>query len=414
LYTGAITLWDDSGTENWWTSVYAAHFLLEAKKAGYDVDQGLLETLLSYINNRLSNKNTITYFYNRDQQKKIAPKEVAYSLYVLSLAGKTNIAVMNYYKAKPGLLSLDSKYLLAAAYAISGDKAKFRELLPSSFGGEESVPQTGGSFYSDIRDEAIALNALLEVDPSNDQVPVMAKHVVSKLKQRTWYSTQESSFGFLAIGKLASAANKSTVTADVMVNGKTIGKINNDAAKFPGKLLNGTNVTLTTKGSGQLYYWWQSEGISQSGAYKEEDNFLRIRRRFLDRNGKYLTGNSFAQNDLIIVQLTLEKTYTGTVENIVLTDLIPAGFEIENPRTKDIPGLDWIKDGSSPTAIDVRDDRIHFFVDADSYRQVYYYAVRAVSPGTYQMGPASADAMYNAEYHSYNGAGKIVVLGSEK
>ena len=30
-------------------------------------------------------------------------------------------------------------------------------------------------------------------------------------------------------------------------------------------------------------------------------------------------------------------------------------------------------------------------------------------PGVYHMGPVSADAMYNGEYHSYNGAGVIRV-----
>jgi uncharacterized protein YfaS (alpha-2-macroglobulin family) len=33
-----------------------------------------------------------------------------------------------------------------------------------------------------------------------------------------------------------------------------------------------------------------------------------------------------------------------------------------------------------------------------------------VSPGTYKMGPVSADAMYNGEYHSYHGAGVIKVV----
>jgi uncharacterized protein YfaS (alpha-2-macroglobulin family) len=42
--------------------------------------------------------------------------------------------------------------------------------------------------------------------------------------------------------------------------------------------------------------------------------------------------------------------------------------------------------------------------------QIYYYAVRAVSPGNYKMGPVSADAMYNGEYHSYKGAGIIKVV----
>jgi uncharacterized protein YfaS (alpha-2-macroglobulin family) len=113
---------------------------------------------------------------------------------------------------------------------------------------------------------------------------------------------------------------------------------------------------------------------------------------------------------LIIIGITLERSFNTPVENIVITDLLPAGFEIENPRTKEIPGMDWIKDASTPTALDVRDDRIHFFVDADYNKQTYYYAVRAVSPGNYKMGPVSADAMYNGEYHSYNGAGVIKVV----
>ena len=58
----------------------------------------------------------------------------------------------------------------------------------------------------------------------------------------------------------------------------------------------------------------------------------------------------------------------------------------------------------------VRDDRIHLFVDLMSARQVYYYAVRAVSTGTYKMGPISADAMYNGEYHSYNGGGTVKII----
>ena len=108
--------------------------------------------------------------------------------------------------------------------------------------------------------------------------------------------------------------------------------------------------------------------------------------------------------------MSLEKSYSGSVENIVLTDLLPAGFEIENPRTKELPGMEWIKDAANPTAMDARDDRINLFLNLNSNKQVYYYAVRAVSPGVYRIGPASADAMYNAEYHSYNGAGVIKVV----
>ena len=410
LYNGAVTLWDNEGTEDWWATIYSAHFLLEAKKAGFDVDNSLLETILSYISNRLKNKETIAYYYNRDQNRKIAPKEVAYGLYVLALAGQSNVPAMNYYKANPAILALDSRYLLSAAYAIAGDKKSFSVMLPSSFSGEESVPQTGGSYYSDVRDEAIALNALIDVDPDNAQIPVMAKHVSDKLKSRYWLSTQERAFSFLALGKLARSVNKSDATAEIRVNGKTVAKVDGGQWKGDMAALKGTNIEIATKGNGRLYYFWQAEGISASGSYKEEDSYLKVRKRFYDRFGNPITGSTFKQNELVIIGITLEKSYSGSVKNVVITDLLPAGFEIENPRTKEIPGMDWIKDGSTPTALDVRDDRIHFFVDADNYKQIYYYAVRAVSPGNYKMGPVSADAMYNGEYHSYNGAGVVKVI----
>jgi uncharacterized protein YfaS (alpha-2-macroglobulin family) len=283
--------------------------------------------------------------------------------------------------------------------------------LPTSFSGEESIAQTGGSYYSDIRDEAIALNALIDVDPANSQIGTMAKHVSDKLKSRYWLSTQERAFAFLALGKLARSANKSDVMAEIKVNGKPLAKASNGQWKGDATVLKGNNVQIEAKGNGRLYYYWQSEGISASGKYKEEDNYIKVRKRFYDRFGNPITGNTFRQNELIIVGISLENAYTTEVDNIVITDLLPAGFEIENPRTKEIPGMDWIKNIDEPTTLDVRDDRIHFFVDLRLYRpQMYYYAVRAVSPGIYKMGPVSADAMYNGEYHSYNGAGVVKVL----
>ncbi|MEI6946910.1 MG2 domain-containing protein [Paraflavisolibacter sp. H34] len=409
LYNGAVTLWDGEGTEDWWTTVYAAHFLLEARKAGFDVDNSLVETMLGYLGERLKSRQTINYYYNRDQQRKIAPKEVPYSLYVLALAGRTQVPAMNYYKANQQYLALDGRYLLSAAYAVSGDKRSFAALLPQSFSGEESVQQTGGSFYSATRDEALALNALMDVDPGNAQVPQMARHLAGRLKTERYLNTQERSFSFLALGKIARLAARSNVTADIRSGGKTVARVAGADWKGGSNLLQGGEVEIATRGSGRLYYYWQAEGIS-TGGYTEEDNFLKVRRTFYDRNGRELTGNSFVQNDLVIVGITLEKAYSNLVENVVVTDLLPAGFEIENPRTKELPGMDWIKNAAEPVALDVRDDRIHFFVDARAPKQTYYYAVRAVSPGIFRQGPVSADALYNGEMHSYHGAQTIKVV----
>jgi len=414
LYNGAVTLWDGEGTEDWWATIYAAHFLIEAQKAGFDVEKGLLSTMLGYINNRLKNRETVVYWYNRTFNRRIAPEEVTYGLYVLALAGQPDVSVMNYYKANPSMLSLDCRYMLAAAYALAGDRRSFQQFLPASYSGEEPNTMSGGSFASDIRDESLALDVLVDADPNNAQIPVMARHVVDKLKSRYWFSTQELAFSVLGLGKVARQAAGSSITGDVLVDGKKVGTMDGNPLKLTTREIVGNagsgavpKVTISTQGTGKLYYFWETEGISSTGSFKEEDSYLKVRKRFFDRFGHPLYGTTFKQNDLIIVQITLERTFSTDVDNIVITDMLPAGFEIENPRTKNIPDLDWVKDDDSPTALDVRDDRINLFVNLHSGKQTYYYAVRAVSPGSYHMGPVSADAMYNGEYHSYNGAGII-------
>ena len=410
LYNGGITFWDGEGTESWWVTAYAAHFLVEAKKAGYAPDPSLLETMLQYLSAKLRKRDMVDYYYNGNLKKRIAPKEVAYSLYVLALAGRPNVPSMNYYKANQKDLALDSRYVLSATYALAGDKKSYREMLPASFAGEESVGNGTGSLYSVLRDEALALNVLLEVDPANPQVPVMAQHVVQKLNNQRYFSTQEAAFGLLALGKMARQAGKSTATAVINANGKKAGTMSGELLKLSPKQLGSSNISIDASGSGKLYYWWQASGISLSGQFVQEDNYLKVRRQMLDRNGKAISGTTFRQNDLVVVKITLEKSYAGMLENIVVTDLLPGGWEIENARIKDMPGMDWIKDETTPLSRDVRDDRIHLFTNMNGAKQTFYYSVRAVTPGTYQVGPLSADAMYNGEYHSYNGKGIIRVI----
>jgi hypothetical protein len=240
----------------------------------------------------------------------------------------------------------------------------------------------------------------------------MAKHVSDNLKKDYYWNTQERVFSFLALGKIMRQNANATATAQLKVNGKVVGEMKGNTIKLNTKQLTGSRVELSTQGSGKLYYFYETEGITADGSYKQEDSYLKVRKTFYDRYGHVLSGNTFKQNDLIIVGITIENTYSKAIDNIVITDMLPAGFEIENPRTKEIPGMDWIKNDNTPTASDFRDDRVNLFVNLYyGGTQRYYYAVRAVSPGTFIMGPIMADAMYAGEYHSYNGGGVVRVVG---
>ncbi len=411
LYSGALSYWQGGDEESWWGSVYAAHFVLEAQKAGFEVNKTFQNSLTSYISNKAKQKSTFQYSYYDNENKRIAgvyaSKEIFYSLYVLALTGKPDMATMNYYKANQKLLTLDSKYLLGTSYFLVGDKVSYQKLIPTAFSGEKSEKAFGGSFYSYVRDQAISLNALLDADPKNAQIPTLARQLSQEMKRNPYMNTQETAFSLLALGKIAKKANATNVTAEITANGQKIGSFNGTDLVLK-KEVAGKNLEIRAQGTGELYYFWEMEGLNATGEYVEEDKFLKVRKTFFDRFGRPISADSFTQNDLIVIRIDLQSDKTW-VENVVITDMLPAGWEIENPRIGAGAGMDWVKNAATPTHFDFRDDRVNIFTSATPEGKSYYYVVRAVSKGKFRMGPVSADAMYNGEYHSYNGAGTVTV-----
>jgi uncharacterized protein YfaS (alpha-2-macroglobulin family) len=412
LYNGSLSYWPGGDYDNWWATAYAAHFLLEAKQAGFAVNKNLLDKVLDYMQFRLKQRETDKYQYfdaNRiARERTIAKREITYSLYVLALAGRQDAVALNYYKANRPLLTADARFLLACTYALGGQQKAFQETLPHQFTPENARRELDGSFSSPIRDEALALNALFEADPNNPQVASIARQLSRQVRQAGYMNTQESAFALLSLGKIARRARASTVTATLSAAGKPLGK-------FEGKDLAVANVAnyqllLKAIGAGQLYYFWEMEGISAGGRVHEEDSYLKVRRQFLNRDGRPISPTGIRQNDLVVVKITLQAAdAAGEVQNVAITDLLPAGLEIENPRLGPQRELKSTETASTPDYLDVRDDRINLFTTASTTPKTFYYLARAVSKGTFKLGPVSADAMYNAEYHSYNGAGVVRV-----
>jgi alpha-2-macroglobulin len=408
---GGLSYWQGMPNANGWATAYGAHFLVESKKAGYDVKNRFLKKTLAYL---ISSSNTdkpeqnINY-YNANGQvrvRSIAKPDLIYNLYVLALADAPQKSLMNYYKNNLKKLTVTEQYLLAATFKIIGDNAASQAIMPKSFNEEKQVGNNFSDFYSPIRNLALSLNALLESDPQNLQIPLMVRQLSSTIEKTKTLNTQEQSYAFLALGKYAKTLPESKMTASVSSNGKAL-------ANYAGKLQNygsglAQSVNISTKGKGELYYFIGSEGLSKSGKVVEEDKNLIVRRQYYTRDGKPIINNIFSQNQLIVVKVTLKSVLELPIKNVVITDILPAGLEIENPRISGERGMAWIKNQSTPNHFDIRDDRINLFTDAGP-NQEYYYLARAVSKGKFTLGPISADAMYSAEARSYNGAGVVTV-----
>ncbi|PZP51961.1 MAG: hypothetical protein DI598_01865 [Pseudopedobacter saltans] len=409
LPNGGLSYWPGGNYESWWGSVYAAHFVQEAKKAGFDVNANFNNRLLGYLKTRLKKRETTTLYYNNGQQRIIIAKEVPYSLYVLALAKDAQSSLMNYYKANTDVLSIDGRYLLAGAFRLTGNETSAKQVLPPAFRGEKAYTEFGGSFYSYVRDMGISLNSLVETDPSNAQIGELAKLLTDQMQSQYSLNTQENVFALLALGKIARKSIKEDAQASVYV-----GQKKTDVTKAPWSIqlptLGGNELKVNVQ-KGQFYYFKEVSGISADGSIKEGDHHIQIRRSFYDRNGNIFTGNSFKQNDLVVVKLTLRGETGMQIDNVVITDMLPAGFEIENTRLLDLPNLKWIteKNSDQPDYMDVRDDRMNLFTDIKGDAKNFYYMVRAVSPGVYKLGPAQADAMYNGSYYSAYGSGSITI-----
>ncbi len=417
LYDGSIAYWQGGDYTNVWGSVYAAHFLIEARKARFNVSESVLSKLLNYISKVSKSNGTydyVTYSNNKRTVIKIASKEILYALYVLALADKGDIATMNYYKARPHLLTNDTKYLLAGAYALLGQWNTYYEMMPDSFIPEKTIRLTGGCFDSEIRSNAIMLNVLLEVQPASEQIPYIIKFLSNNADMI--YSTQERSFTFLSLGKAASINSGSNVNVKINSNGKTLKSYDGKDVTVDIPNPNKAQVSLNASGNGEVYYFWNTGGIKLNQKVKEEDSNLRIRRAYYDyRTGHPILNGTFEQGQLIVCKISL----TGlerSAENIVITDMVPAGFEIENPRLSASTKLNW--QPKNPLYIqymDVRDDRLLLFTTLYSNQtKEFYYMLRVVSKGTFQLPVIGAEAMYDPEFHSYNGAGVVKVVESTR
>jgi len=413
LYNGGIALWPGYDEANWWSSAYAAHFLYEAKRAGYEVSQSGLNNLLQYLSNRAKSRERTTYYYydrtDKLYSKSLIKRETIYSLYVLSLAGNPDLSGMNYFRNNQNELTEDSRYLLACSFLLAGDASSYRSLVPKEFGGSNPVQESGNSFSSAIRDLALILNALIDSDPNSATIPELTRLLTQQIKTDPWMNTQELAFSTLALGKLAKAT-EGQATVMAVQETKQLGEMKGTDLQL--KKLGAGPVSLKASGNGVAWFYWEAEGVPESGFQEAEDKYLQVRRSFLTRNGGNISSNTFRQNDLIVVRLTVKTLGGVKADNVVITDLLPAGLEIENPRINAARDMDWIKDANKPDYFDVRDDRISFYTDLNSNQseKTFYYLVRAVTRGTFKLGHASADAMYLPEYRSYNGAGIIRVI----
>jgi uncharacterized protein YfaS (alpha-2-macroglobulin family) len=405
LQGGGFSLWQGEQQVHPWGSVYATHFLVEARRAGHPVEDGLYRNALTWLAGEVKAKGT----YGSEELQR-----TVYGLYVLSRAGKADLGTMDFVRQKHAKeLSAESRAMLAAAYAAAGNPRATQSLAANVGAVQEIQRQTGGNFDSAIRNRALLLLALLDADPRSPQIPALVDRLARDARTDRWWTTQEESFTLLAIGQfLQKQARQPPYSGTLFVGGKKVGTFDNRTVTFP-PILGGGAIRLQMNPGykpGAALYSVLTRGVPTDDAFKPASEGLQIERQFLDRDGKPVDLNAVRQGDLVAIK-TRVRSVAGAVQNVVIVNLLPSGLEVENPRLSSTEQLPWVTDANlQPRSMDLRDDRILLFVDlpADSW-QTFYTLVRAVAPGQFRLPPVEVEAMYNPALRAVGERGTMEV-----
>ncbi len=403
---GSFTFWPDGDKVNLWTSVYAGHFLLEARRAGYVVDDKVYES----VRRRLH-----SWARGRDLTSDDLPVR-AYAAYALASTEQLDRKALNELRQVPvGSLPQYAKFHLAGALALAGDRtAAFAIIDPLDKQPAEFAPETGGHLNSGIRTNAIMLEVLTRLDPENPSAAVLARDLIEDARLGRWYSTQENAFALMALGRYLEGRKPASYTGTVRIDNDSTVQFTEKDFKLVRENFVGRDIELTITGDGPCFYYWQLSGVPATQAAEEFSRGIKVIRQYLDADGNPLLLDSVALGRQVICRLEVT-AQQGPLFNVVVNDLIPAGFAIENPRLKTSPRLSWIPaEDATITHADIRDDRVLLFVDLPGERTIrYHYSLRAVSAGEFVVPPVSAECMYNPTIAGASSSGRLVIRRDE-
>ena len=148
------------------------------------------------------------------------------------------------------------------------------------------------------------------------------------------------------------------------------------------------------------------------------DNGYDIQKWWFDAEGKHVDGQfiSAHQGQLFSVVIQINKTSTNRDGDLLVTDLLPAGFEIEDAYVSS-PSLSSVgiyeKDYTEPDYQAKMDDRFIAHFENRWYKNekaLLKYVVRSAYTGEVQIGGAHIEHMYAPEINGRSGSARALVI----
>ncbi len=396
---GSFGLWGPQSGDLW-LDAYVSDFLTRARERGFAVPEEALAQALTNLENQLA--------YAEPETKGNA---MAYALYVLAKNRRAAVSDLRYYAdtALDAFTTPMARGQLAAALSLYGDQARAGSLFRSAMELSSTSPQAQASradYGSPLRDKAALLALAAESRPEPGLVQPMSLRVAEDWQLKSHSSTQEQAWMWLASRAVADGDRTLALAVDgVDVKGGY-------KARMSGEALMQKPIEVENRGGETVY-----AAVTAVAAPKEPlpagGQGFAIARSYYTLDGEETDISDAVQNERYVVQITVTPE-NAWQQNILVTDLLPAGFEIDNPKlvgSADLAGFDWLPE-TEAAHVEFRNDR---FVAAfeqsegDNGEIVLAYVVRAVTPGTYALPAASVEDMYRPEFSARTASGMVAI-----
>jgi len=399
LPSGDFSYWPGQSKPSLWGSLYAGHFLIEARELGYHVPNDLMDDWLQHQQSRA--------FTTRDNLQ-----SRTYRVYLLARAQKAALGPMNLLKENNlADMTTTEKWLLASAYHHAGADRTTNDILMGVDTSTDNDPITEDTYGSSLRDRAIILTTLTDLKrwPLADPI---AEEMAQALSTDTWYSTQSTGFALLALGKYL-RANEGPNNQPVRLSG-TLTLPNSDTLSIdttnPIYALDieegfGQNLTLhlnNTTTATRAFATIEWSGLPLDANQPAQSDNLSLAVTYHNTDGMPISPDTLKQGTNFWAHLQVRNTSSAPIKNVALLHVLPAGWEIDNTRLSSEALPQWLtrlKLGQEDY-VDLRDDRAMWFFDLTKPKSSINFAVKltAVTVGRFTLSPTIAEGMYNNRY----------------
>ncbi len=416
--SGHFSMWGDDDYVDPALTPYIVEFLLDAREAGFAVPDAVLQTSLQRLSEDLLAGGH--EFYGRDHREYLRFAYQAHAGYVLARVNRAPLGTLRALydnDRKKALKGLPLVHL-GLALAMQGDKARGEKAIVEGFAFKGDRTGYLGDYGSPIRDLALMIALTHErgyAKPAFDAQVIELGRDLDARRKSTWFylSTQEQ-IAIARLGKVLLADQKKLVAGKYVVSGVEEAIT---AAKAFGRTVDyatlAGGVRFLPTGEPPFYASLDVAGVPRT-APAADASVIKVERALFGTDGKPWTPRPLKEGEALIVRVGI--TADRDMPDALLTDLLPAGLEIENFNLGD--GKQWadvvvdginISDRSSEADVrheEFREDRYVAALKLDAGSQArLFYLVRAVTPGVYTAPPPLVEDMYRP---SLRGVGKSV------